>query len=80
MFIISDNKYQLVECVHRTLLLDVSSIFFDMDLSFVASSLLNSSAGLVPGFLIILWSRAFSWVVELGLKLRRGGGGGGGQS
>ena len=49
-----------------------------MDLSFVASSLLNSAAGLVPAFLIILWSCAFSWVVELGFKLRRGGGGGGG--
>ena len=67
-----------MECVHRTLLLDVSSIFFDMDLSFVASSLLNSSAGLVPGFLTVLWSFTFSWVVELGLKVRRGGGGGGG--
>ena len=68
--------------MHRTLLLDVSSIFFDMDLSFVASSLLNSSAGLVPGFLTILWFCTFSLVVELGLKLRRGGGGGegGGQS
>ena len=64
--------------MHRTLLLDVSSIFFDVDLSFVASSLLNSSAGFVSGFLTVLWSFAFAWVVELGLKLRRGGGGGGG--
>ena len=61
-----------MKCVYCTLLLDVSSIFFAMDLSFVASSLLNSSGGLMPGFLVVLHFFAFS------LKLRKGGGGGGG--
>lgn len=61
-----------MKCVYCTLLLDVSSIFFAMDLSFVASSLLNSSGGLMPGFLVVLQFFAFS------LKLRKGGGGGGG--
>lgn len=62
-----------MKCVYCTLLLDVSSIFFATDLSFVASSLLNSSGGLMPGFLVVLLQFfAFS------LKLRKGGGGGGG--
>lgn len=45
------------------------------DLSFIASSLLKSSAGLMPGFLVVLQFFAFLWA---GLKLREGGGGGGG--
>lgn len=45
------------------------------DLSFIASSLLKSSAGLMPGFLVVLQFFAFSWA---SLKLKEGGGGGGG--